>query len=213
MHIPNRLPKRKCVKCSNAVKNYQIVYTIFTVYLLFTTCICLFSLAVFALSSSVLFATVCYSPSIQLCPSIQTNPTNNGDVLVLTYPAPARETSCSFLLNMNYGIDWRVLGMAARRLTGTRVAAWCWPAWRRDRCSPGYWARRTPSSSTVRISRCSKQGRERGREGENGVEHQKMHKKYLIILYIFIAIVIIVFDICLIPTNSMCIFKTEPVKK
>lgn len=183
----------------------------FTVYLLFTTCICLFSLAVFVLSSSVLFATVCYSPSIQLCPSIQTNPTNNGDVLVLTYPAPARETSCSFLLNMNYGIDCRVLGMAARRHTGTRVAAWCWPAWRRGRCSPGYWARRTPSSSTVRISRCSKQRRER--ERENGDKHQKMHKKYLIILYIFIAIVIIVFDICLIPKKQyVYIYKQNQLK-
>lgn len=70
----------------------------------------------------------------------------------------------SNLLNMNYGIDYRVLGMAARRHIGTRVAAWCWPAWRRDRCSPGYWARRTPSSSTVRISRCSKQRTERERE-------------------------------------------------
>lgn len=191
------------LECSEKLSN--CLYH-FAVYLLFTTCICLFSLAVFVLSSSVLFATVCYSPSIQLCPSIQTNPTNNGDVLVLTYPAPARETFCSFLLNMNYGIDCRVLGMAARRHTGTRVAAWCWPAWRRDRCSHGYWARRTPSSSTVRISRCYKQSRKRERERENGVKHQKMHKKYLIILYIFIAIVIIVFDICLIPANSMCIF-------
>lgn len=52
----------------------------------------------------------------------------------------------------------------------------------------------------------SKEQNERG----NGVKHQKMNKKYLIILYIFIAIVIIVFDICLIPTNSMCIFIKSP---
>lgn len=49
----------------------------------------------------------------------------------------------------------------------------------------------------------SKEERERERTELNT---KKMHKKYLIILYIFIAIVITVFDICLIPANSMCIF-------
>lgn len=40
-----------------------------------------------------------------------------------------------------------------------------------------------------------------------------MNKKYLIILYIFIAIVIIVFDICLIPKKQyVYIYKQNQLK-